>query len=903
MKQRSGNDIRKEYLEFFRERGHTFVPSSSLLPADDPTLLFANAGMNQFKPLFLGTETRDYARAVNSQKCIRAGGKHNDLEDVGHDTYHHTFFEMLGNWSFGDYFKAEAIAWAWELLTDVWQLPRDRLHVTVFEGDASEGLQPDDEARRLWTELTDVDPDNIHNGNKKDNFWEMGDTGPCGPCSEIHIDLTPEKTGRSLVNADSPQVIELWNLVFIQFNRLPDGSLQPLPAKHVDTGMGFERIAMVLQGKRSNYATDVFVPLIEAIEGLTDHRYGASSGLDDRFDVAGEDDMGDVACRVIADHARTLTFAIADGILPSNDGRGYVLRRILRRACRYGRQYLGIEGGFLTRLVPTIIEQMGEAFAEIVQRRQAVTDVIAQEEESFGRTLDRGIDLFQKQARRLKKSGASELPGEVAFDLYATYGFPVDLTEIMAGEEGLTVDLPGYETAMEAHRQTSAAGGDAFKAEALVGLPSTDDSPKYDAVPVEATVLGWVADGAFVEAGRLAEGCQAAVVLDRTGFYAERGGQVGDRGALLWSDGGRFEVRDAKVAGSCVLHVGEVVCGELTVGQAVRAELDPSRRDTQRNHTATHLLNFALREELGEGVDQAGSVVAPDRLRFDFTHGQALGDEQLRRVERRVNELVLADEPVGTTMVPLDTARQIPGVRAMFGEKYPDPVRVVSVGTADPLTLADATRPVEFCGGTHLSRTSQIGLFKIVSEESVAKGVRRITALTGTGAVEWAQQADALLKAASGVLRVPPEGLAERAEALQKELKQLRKRPAGGAGGGEAELREVARSPAGPVLVGKVAGGEPGAMRSVCDRERQKGAGAILLGGTDDEKVTLVAMVSEELVSASGVKAGDWIRHVTERIGGRGGGKPTMAQGGAKDPARLDEALGAAGEWVHERLA
>jgi alanyl-tRNA synthetase len=886
--------IRAEFVDFFRRRGHAYVPSSPLLPAADPTLLFINAGMNQFKDIFLGLERRDYVRAVNSQKCIRAGGKHNDLEDVGHDTYHHTFFEMLGNWSFGDYFKAEAIEWAWELLTGVWGLSKDRLHVTVFEGDASEGLEPDDEAAGLWAKRTDVAPSHIHRGNKKDNFWEMGETGPCGPCSEIHIDMTPDGSGGALVNAGDPRVIEIWNLVFMQYSRDGEGKLTPLPATHVDTGMGFERICMVLQGKRSNYATDLFVPIIRKIETLTDHRYGATSGLDDRFDVAGEQDIGDVACRVIADHARTLTFAIADGVLPSNEGRGYVLRRILRRAARYGRQYLDIDGPFVVDLVPTVVELMGEAFGEIRDRCEYIIETIGQEEESFGRTLDRGIELFQRQADKLREAGEKLLPGEVAFDLYATYGFPVDLTQIMAAECDLEVDTAGYEEAMARHRELSGAGK-AFQAAEVLELPATDDSPKYAAEPIDAKVLGWVIDGQFVGSGELPAGAEASVVLDRTCFYAEQGGQVGDTGCLHW-EGGRFTVTGTQPAGAGVLHSGSVEAGSLAVGQAVRAQIGPARLDIMRNHTGTHLLNWALREVLGEHISQAGSVVAADRLRFDFSHNQAVTADQLAEAERLVNERVLADEAIGASELPLAEARQIPGVRAVFGEKYPDPVRVVTMGSPD--------RPVaEFCGGTHLDRTGRVGPFKILSEESVAKGVRRITAVTGRAAVQKMQELDAIVRACSLSLRARPEDVPDRIEALHKEVKKLRKSGPAPAASAEVKADVVVETPLGAVLVGQAPAPDANAMRAECDRQRQKGAAALLLGSAADGKVMLVAMVSEELASGGKLTADAWVKAAASIVGGGGGGRATLAQAGGKDPARLGEALSAAADWAKQALA
>ncbi len=886
-------DIRAEFIALFEQRGHTFVPSSPLLPAEDPTLLFTNAGMNQFKDIFLARETRDYVRAANSQKCIRAGGKHNDLEDVGHDCYHHTFFEMLGNWSFGDYFKADAIQWAWELLTDVWGLPKDRLYATVFEGDAADGLEPDTEAADLWASVTDIDPTHILQGNKKDNFWEMGETGPCGPCSEVHIDLTDDGTGGSRVNADDPEVIELWNLVFIQYNRDPQGMLTPLPAKHVDTGMGLERIGAVLAGKKSNYATDLFVPLIEKLETLTEHRYGASSGLESRFDVTSEENIGDVACRVIADHVRTLTFAIADGVIPSNEGRGYVLRRILRRAARYARQYLGIQGELLVQLVPTVVEMMGDVFTEVRERQDYIIETLRAEEESFGRTLDRGIELFEKQADKLQSAGQKVLGGDVAFELYATYGFPIDLTQVMASECGLEVDVDGYDSAMAEHREISSAGA-TFKADEIPDLPATDDAPKYGSEAVDAKVLGWVVDGTLVDAGVLETGAEAGIVLDRTNFYAEQGGQVGDAGHLTWG-GGKFAVRDTQPAGGGVLHVGVVEQGSLRAGETVRCEVDASRMDTMRNHTATHLLNWALREVLGEHVSQAGSIVAPDRLRFDFSHNQAVSAEQLAEVERLVNERVLADEAVADEVLPLAEAKEIPGVRAVFGEKYPDPVRVISMGP-------DAARAVEFCGGTHLQRTSQVGLFEILSEESVAKGVRRVTAITGRAAVEHVQQLAETVRDASTTLRVRPDEIGERIGAMQKEIKKLRKAPAA-ASGGAAEGETIYRSEDGGVLVTRLDGVDAGQMRGLCDRARQGGASAILVGGSAEGKVTLVAMVDEALVASAGIKAGDWVNAAAAVVGGRGGGKPTLAQAGGKDAGKLPDALDAAVQWIQKELS
>ncbi len=899
--ERSCEQIRKEFIEFFEKKAHAFVPSSSLLPADDPTLLFTNAGMNQYKDVFLGREKRDYVRAANTQKCIRAGGKHNDLEDVGHDTYHHTFFEMLGNWSFGDYFKKEAIEWAWELLTDVWGLPKDRLHVTVFEGDKADGIEPDLKAKELWAKVTDIDPTHIHLGNKKDNFWEMGETGPCGPCSEIHIDLTEDKSGAALVNAGVASVIEIWNLVFIQYNRSAEGKLSPLPAKHVDTGMGLERVGAVLQGKKSNYATDLFVAIIKAIEKLTDHRYGAKSGLEDRFDSLDTQNIGDVACRVIADHARSLTFALADGIIPSNEGRGYVVRRILRRAARYGRQYLNIDGPFLIKIVPTIVDLMGDFFGEIKDNQDYIIETVREEEESFGRTLDRGIELFQRQADKLDKAGKKELPGDVAFDLYATYGFPVDLTQIMAQECGMKVDLDGFDTEMARHRELS-SGGETLKVEAIANLPASDDSAKYSLEPIEAKVLGWVVDSSFIEAAALNVGDEAAIVLDKTNFYCEQGGQVGDAGHLLWADG-KFAVRDTQKCGDAVLHLGVVEDGILHTGQSVNCEVDASRTDTMRNHSATHLLNKALRNVLGDHVKQAGSIVAPDKLRFDFTHNRAVAPEQIVEIERQVNEAVLADLPIGSNVIPLGDAKKLPDIQAVFGEKYPDPVRVMSFGTQDPQKSPEEIFCVEFCGGTHLQRTSQVGLFKIISEESVAKGVRRITALTGKAAVEHIQQIDEIVRSTSAALRVPAQEVPDRIIVLQKEVKQLRKRPPGQAGGGEFQPEYTVDTPVGKVLIGQLGHADAKAMRSICDQQRQKGAAAMLIGGAEGEKVTLIAMVTDEVAKQGKLKAGDWVKTAAVIVGGSGGGKPTMAQAGGKDAGKLPDALKAAEQFVKEKLS
>jgi alanyl-tRNA synthetase len=895
---KTGKQVRREFIDFFTARGHTFVPSSSLVPADDPTLLFANAGMNQFKDVFLGAGSRPYTRAVNTQKCIRAGGKHNDLEDVGHDTYHHTFFEMLGNWSFGDYFKAEAIEWAWELLTKVWRLPKERLYATVFAGDAADGLAADEEAAELWRTRTDIDPAHIARFGQKDNFWAAGDTGPCGPCSEIHIDLTADLSGGRLVNAGDARAIELWNLVFIQFNRDAGGKLSPLPAKHVDTGMGFERAARVLQGVASNYDIDIFRGLFKAIASVTSA--GAYAG--------GMDDMRDVAYRVVADHARSLTFALTDGVRPSNEGRGYVLRRILRRAARYGRQYLNTGGAeFLYKLVPAVVAEMGDAFPELRNSPQAVADLVREEEAGFNKTLDRGIALFEAEAAKLESAGGKELPGQVAFELYATYGFPADLTQLMARERGMSVDMAGYEREMDQHRETSSAGA-AFKVVQVAGLPPVDDSPKYAGLESEGSVLGWVADGGYVTAGGLSVGHEAALVLDRTNFYAEAGGQVGDTGRIS-TDSGVFVVRATQRQGDCVLHVGAVESGEIRSGQKASLTVDRSRLETMRNHTSTHLLNWALREVLGDHVQQAGSVVDPDRLRFDFSHNKAMTAEQTAQVERLVNERILADEDVAVRDVPLADALKIEGVRAMFGEKYPDPVRVVSIGAADPLRHATRAASVEFCGGTHLARTGQAGLFKIISEEAIAKGVRRITAVTGRGAVAHVQATDQALRETIQLLKAPAGQVPQRIAALQQEIKTLRKKLESGAavsGGASADALVAAAEVVGDVkvVVGELAAASVAQLRTLVDQIRQKAGDrvAVMVGWVEQDKVTLIAAVSDSVIASAGLKAGDWVREISPIVGGGGGGKPQMAQAGGKDPAKLAEALAAAKEWAKAKL-
>ncbi len=958
--------VREEFIAFFRERGHTFVAGSPVIPHDDPTLLFTNAGMNQFKPLFLGTADTSSAfgrmkRAANSQPCIRAGGKHNDLDDVGHDTYHHTFFEMLGNWSFGDYFKRDAIAWAWELLTRVWQLDPQRLHATFFGGDSAEGLEPDLEARDLWREVAGLPTERIHPGNKKDNFWEMGDTGPCGPCSEIHVDLTPDKSGGRLVNAGDPRVMEIWNLVFIQFNRGGDKRLTPLPARHVDTGMGLERITAILQEHQNNYATDVFVPVIQAIEHLSGHRYGGHAARPDgnRYASFLESDMRDTACRVIADHIRTLTFAISDGATPDKDGRGYVLRRILRRGVRYGWQHLGLQEPFLCKLVPAVIDALGEAFPRLGTNPARVIDILRGEEESFGRTLQRGLELFAEAADTARRHHHGEIQGEDVFKLHDTYGFPFDLTEIMALEKGLRINSGEYYRLMEEARQKARSGGKPFSvtesrvpAELVRGLGATDDSAKYAADTLTARVVSIIrlaADDppvALPAGASLENGEAAAIVLDRTCFYAEQGGQVGDTGEF---GGGaiRFDVERVTRLGDVVAHVGTLLFGPLAVGDTVELSVHGRRELIKQNHTATHVLNWALRETLGEHVQQRGSLVDDEKTRFDFAHPRPVTADELVQIESRCAEQIRANLPVFAQEAPQAAAMQINGLRAVFGEKYPDVVRVVSIGAPVADLLRQPENPawrqfsIEFCGGTHVERTGDIQELVVTEEEAVARGVRRIVAVTGMGAMVASQLGETLVAQAEATLAGVGKSDSETATALasiQHELstsviplrarqrlrdllaaiQQAQKERQRASAGESAEAlygrldalaAEAPRHGATLLVVGEVPDVPVDLLRSGADRVRQKhGSTALLLGtrvaagdGDAAGKVTLLAAVSDDLVK-KGVRAGDWVKAVAPTVGGGGGGPPTMAQAGGKSPEKLPDALTAGREWIVARL-
>jgi len=874
--------VRQDFLDFFAARGHRIVASSPVYPLDDPTLLFTNAGMNQFKDVFLGTGKRDYTRAADTQKCIRVQGKHNDLEEVGRDTYHHTFFEMLGNWSFGDYFKQDAIVWSWELLTKVWKLPKERLWVTVFAGDAEDGLPADDEAARIWRDLTDIDPSHILRFGRKANFWEMGDTGPCGPCTEIHIDRggpgADPRDGADPaigVNAGNERFMELWNNVFMQFNRQDDGKLVELPAKHVDTGMGFERVLSVLQGKSSNYDTDLFQPIFRALEDISGVKY------------TGGGSEADVSFRVSADHVRAVTSAVADGVTPSNEGRGYVLRRLLRRASRYGKQNLALEQPFLWRLVPAVAEVLGGAFPEIAERVDHVQLVIRTEEEAFRKTLDRGLVQFEKLAKG-KQPGAV-LDGAAAYDLYATYGFPEDLVELMARERGMSVDHAGFEAARAKHSVASRGEG-SFKqllsAEQLTGLTRTttvyheDQGARTECdAKITRVLLAGAAPETPSQPGRLDR-----VVLDRTAFYGESGGQVGDTGVLEAVDGSfRMVVEDTQKVGDVHVHIGQLT-GHAPVGAAVRCRVDRARRDAIRaNHTATHLLHQALRDALGTHVAQQGSYVGPDRLRFDVSHPRGIDDAQLAAIEDAVNARIARDREVVTTVDSPERAKAR-GAMALFGEKYGDEVRVVAIDAHDAGGQGARAWSLELCGGTHVARTGEIGPFVLLSERAVAAGVRRIEAVTQREAVRAFQEQRAVLQALSQQLKTKPAELAERVALLQQQLKDAKKAQKAVAGADLGAAFEKAKETltersgvrAAAIDLGEV---DQDTLRQIGDR--LKGFAphlAVVLFGRADGKVPYVAVCQGDALGR-GLGAGDLAQLVKSHLGGGGGGRPDSAQG------------------------
>jgi alanyl-tRNA synthetase len=867
-------EIRQSFLDFFRSKEHVIVPSSPVVLPTDPTLLFTNAGMNPFKDIFLGVRESQDKRVADTQKCIRVSGKHNDLEEVGVDTYHHTFFEMLGNWSFGDYYKREAIRWAWELLTEVWGLPKERLWATVY--------RDDDEAADLWREVTDIDPTRILRFGEKDNFWEMGDTGPCGPCSEIHIDLTAEGCGAELVNAGSPEVIELWNLVFIQYNRKNDGSLEELPCKHVDTGMGFERVAAVLQGKKSNYDSDIFTPLLEKIAALSGCTYEGEAAI---------------AMRVIADHIRALSIAIADGVLPSNDGRGYVLRRLLRRAVRYGRQ-LGFREPFMGQLFPVVEQTLGPVFPELSAHRERVLRALQSEEESFAATLDRGISLFEDVVAELAKEKATLFPGEQAFKLYDTYGFPLDLTVLMAAERDLSVDTEAFDALMEAQRERArldrkdaVLSGDLELLQALHAEGVRTQFAGYDRLELESDIAVVLADGQ--RQASLAEGERGEVILTETPFYSESGGQLGDQGVLR-GPRGEFEVLDTqRPLEGLVVHIGRVIQGRLDEGDRVGAVVTAQRRvPMQLHHTATHLLNAALREVVSGTVRQAGSLVAPDRLRFDFTHYEAVHADDLATIERRVNQWIMDNTPVDTySMAYKDVPES--GIIAVFDEKYGDEVRVVDIGGYSR----------ELCGGTHARATGQLGGFRILGESSVAAGVRRIEAVCGWAAYDVMQRERQWLRSLAQKFSAPAEELVQRVDHLvaqNRKLEKALKEQAAAAHRDAAAglLDAVQQVGAVPLLAAVIPDAGVDGLREVLDAIRPKlASGVIVLGGAAEGKAAFVASVSADWVER-GVHAGKLIGQVAKLAGGGGGGQPHKAQAGGKQPDQVPAAIAAVPDMV-----
>ncbi|WP_321351420.1 alanine--tRNA ligase [Halopseudomonas oceani] len=869
-------EIRESFLRFFEEKGHTRVASSSLIPANDPTLLFTNAGMNQFKDCFLGLEKRAYTRATSSQKCVRAGGKHNDLENVGYTARHHTFFEMLGNFSFGDYFKRDAIHYAWEFLTsDKWlNLPQEKLWVTVYASD--------DEAYDIWTKEVGMPAERmVRIGDNKgapyasDNFWAMGDTGPCGPCTEIFYDHGADIWGGppGSPEEDGDRYIEIWNNVFMQFNRTADGEMHPLPAPSVDTGMGLERISAVMQHVHANYEIDLFQNLLAA----------AAEAIGCPQDNA-------ASLKVVADHIRSCSFLIADGVLPSNEGRGYVLRRIIRRACRHGNK-LGAKGVFFHKIVAALVAEMGDAFPELKAQQAHIERVLKTEEEQFAKTLDQGLRILEQDLAELK---GSEIPGEVVFKLYDTYGFPVDLTGDIARERDLTIDEAGFEAAMEAQRERARSASQfGLDYNALVKVDIETRFQGYDGTEGQGTVVALFRDGEPVEV--LNEGDKGVVVLDQTPFYAESGGQVGDTGYLSAS-GLRAEVSDTTKAGNAHLHHVIVQQGTLRAGEALQAKVDAGvRQATALNHSATHLLHAALREVLGDHVQQKGSLVDSQRLRFDFSHYEAIKPEQLRVLEDRVNEQIRLNSAVGVEVTDIESAKA-KGAMALFGEKYGDEVRVLTMGNGFS---------VELCGGTHVSRTGDIGLFKITAESGIASGVRRIEAVTGAGALAWVNETEERLREAAATVKGGRDNvldklaaLVERSRQLEKEVEQLKAKAASAAG---SDLAAAAQQVGGrTVLVQRVDGQDGKGLMTLVDQLKNKlGSAAILLGGESDGKVVLVAGVTKDLTGQ--LKAGDWIRTTAQAVGGKGGGRPDMAQGGGTDVAALDQALADAVSWVGQQ--
>jgi len=868
MKKMTSNELRQAFLDFFNGHGHEIVASSPLVPGNDPTLLFTNAGMVQFKDVFLGDDKRKYNRAVTSQRCVRAGGKHNDLENVGYTARHHTFFEMLGNFSFGDYFKEDAIRYAWEFLTEVLELPAERLWVTVFEDD--------DDAADIWLKTMGIDPDKFTRMGAKDNFWAMGDTGPCGPCSEIFFDHGPDVPGGppGSPDEDGDRYVEIWNLVFMQFDRSADGEMKPLPKPSVDTGMGLERAAAVMQGVHTNYDIDLFANLITATAK-----------------IIGVENDGSSSLNVIADHIRACSFLIVDGVLPGNEGRGYVLRRIIRRAVRHGKK-LGVDGSFFFRLVDPLCAEMGDAYPELVKAKAHVAKVLEREEARFAETLDQGMEILEEAIAGMS---GTELPGDIVFKLYDTYGFPADLTADIARERELTIDQSAFETEMEAQRDRARAASK-FGAGEGASIKSDIESgfSGYDGTKGSGNVVALFSAGEPVDS--LADGEEGAVILDGTPFYAESGGQIGDEGVILAGEN-RFRVADTQKSSKAIVHYGRVESGSLNVGDEVTANVDGERRAaTVLNHSATHLMHAALRNVLGDHVQQKGSMVAPDRLRFDFSHYEAVTAEQLQQIEDIVNEQVRRNIPAETRLMSYDDA-VASGAVALFGEKYDDEVRVLKLGDGFS---------VELCGGTHVNATGDIGLFKITSEGGVAAGVRRIEAVTGKGAMEWIDANQRSLFDIAALLKSQPEQAAEKVVQLLKNNRELEKKLAtakhalitGEATGQEDNVQVVAGV---KVLASRVDGVDPKAMREAIDRVRDKLQNAVVvMGSVDNGKVRLAAGVTKN--NTDKIRAGELINFVAEQVGGKGGGRPDFAQAGGSNPDGLDAALASVPGWVSDHL-
>ena len=858
------NDLRRAFIQYFEQQGHRAVPSAPLIPQADPTLLFTNAGMNQFKRVFLGEETRAYQRAVSVQKCLRAGGKHNDLENVGYTRRHHTFFEMLGNFSFGDYFKEEAIRFGWEFLTSVVGLSKDRMWITIF--------REDDEADRLWRKIG-VSPSRIVRCGEKDNFWQMADTGPCGPCSELHFDQGPSVPGDDTPNGEGDRVIEIWNLVFMQFNRDSSGTLNPLPKPSIDTGMGLERLTAVAQGRLSNYDSDLFTPLLAAIGRRAGAEYGAM-------------EQADRSMRVIADHLRAITFLMADGVLPSNEGRGYVLRRILRRAARHGR-LLGITEPFLHELTATVVDQMGEAYHELRPAAGTVAEATRGEEERFIATLDQGLPILNDMISKVKASGQQVLQGTEIFKLYDTYGFPMDLIAEACREQGITLDETGFEAAIEEQRTRARKTG-GFEHETarpvlsdVAARVGTTAFVGYERLDSEGVVQALLQGDRLIKEAR--EGDEIELVLDVTPFYAEGGGQAGDQGVLTGTDG-RVEIRETtRPVPTLIVHKGVVTSGSIRAGERLQLSVNPrTRQDAARNHTATHLVHAALRDLLGPHVKQYGSLVAPNRLRFDFAHFRPMSSRDIDEIEAIVNEQVRQDQPVQTAVMGVQDA-VAGGALAFFGDKYGDQVRVVQIDTFSK----------ELCGGTHCRRTGEIGLFRIVSESGVAAGVRRIECLTGSGALDSLKRLEADVRELSDLLKVAPAEVVARTRKLSEQLKDKERELAdvklkmASTSSTQAQAREINGV---NVHAQRTDGLDVNGMRALADQLRDKlRSGVVALGAANDGKVSLLVVVTKDLVGR--LKAGELIKEMAIEVGGTGGGRPEMAQAGGKNPDGLNPAL------------